>query len=529
MKATRRAAWILVALGLLAFASPAAADRVYFSTGGGIVYANLETGVAAKFEVTGASTIDAKAVAIDPAAGKIYWSAGSGGNSRIAFANLDGSGGQSLSTSGAPINYPSGIALDAAAGRVYWGNYQGPGGRLGYADTDGSGGGEISTTGVMAGNVTGIALDPAGSRLYWTNENNVPPSYAKLDNSGAASLNVTGAPIAARFLKGLAIDPNAVRIYWTSYKSSSPYEPLISSAALDESGGSNLSMPGAPGEFFDEGLAIDPTTRRVYFAESGLSGGIYYAALDGSGAHKFNLSGLPMTGARYPTLLKAPLGTEAPKLNAQIALRPRFLTCDEGTWAGNLPGSQLYRAPRTFTYQWLKDGQPVPGATKSNIGVEGAPGGDYACQVTATNAGGSTTQISRSQFVCCPVGPNATASRVALVRGGKAELKLTCPSGIEPCDGRLHLESKRPPRRKAGASVRPEKKPKFPNLPVVYGEHSFSIPGGATGVVKVKLSRRAKAQLAASKQHRLKAALAGTGVVDRTLLLKRAPKPKRRF
>ena len=195
-------------------------------------------------------------------------------------------------------------------------------------------------------------------------------------------------------------------------------------------------------ENFTEGVAIDPTARRLYWANPGffLSSGIYYAALDGSGAHKLNISGIPVAGANFPTLLKAPLGTGVPKLTAQIALRPRFLTCDEGTWAGNLPQAQVYRAPRSISYQWLKDGQPVAGATRSNIGVEGSPGGDYACQVTATNAGGSTVQTSATQFVCCPTGPRATAARLVPVKGGMAQLKLTCP------DGRRSLRRPAPPR-----------------------------------------------------------------------------------
>ena len=525
MKATRRAALILVALGLLAFASPAAADRVYFSNGSGIFYADLDTGAGAKLEVSGAATTNVHGIAIDPAAGKIYWS-GEPSGPVIGVANLDGSGGGALSTSGAPINHPYGLGLDAAAGRVYWGNYQGPGGRIAYADTDDSGGGEISTTGAMAGNVLGIALDLPDSRIYWTNENG-PLSYANLDGSGGANVNLTGASTGPGFYKGAAIDPVSRRIFWTKYKNASPYEPVVSSAALDESGGSDLETPGAPEEF-TEGVAIDPTARRLYWANPGffLSAGIYYAALDGSGAHKLNISGIPVAGANFPTLLKAPLGTGVPKLTAQIALRPRFLTCDEGTWAGNLPQAQVYRAPRSISYQWLKDGQPVAGATRSNIGVEGSPGGDYACQVTATNAGGSTTQTSATQFVCCPTGPKATAARVVPVKGGMAQLKLTCPDGVDPCAGRLHLESTRPPRR-ARSSAR--KKPKLPNLPVTYGEKSFSVPAGTTKTVKVKLSKRAKSRLRDAKGHRLKAALGGSGVESRTVLLKsKTPIPKRR-
>ena len=292
----------------------------------------------------------------------------------------------------------------------------------------------------------GIALDLPDSRIYWTNENG-PLSYANLDGSGGANVNLTGASTGPGFYKGAAIDPVSRRIFWTKYKNASPYEPVVSSAALDESGGSDLATPGAPEEF-TEGVAIDPTARRIYWANPGffLSAGIYYAALDGSGAHKLNISGIPVAGANFPTLLKAPLGTGAPKLTAQIALRPRFLTCDEGTWAGNLPQSQVYRAPRSFSYQWLKDGQPVAGATKSNIGVEGSPGGDYACQVTATNAGGSTVQTSAAAVRLLPDRPEGDRGprRPRQGRNGAAEADL--PGGRRP------LRRPAPPRIEAAAA-----------------------------------------------------------------------------
>src|SRR5262249_37896495 len=157
--------------------------------------------------------------------------------------------------------------------------------------------------------------------------------------------------------------------------------------------------------------------------------------------------------------------------------------------------------------------RPIPGATRSNIGVEGTPGGDYACQVTATNAGGSTTQTSRTQFVCCPASPKATAARVALVKGGRAQLKLTCPPGDEPCAGRIHLESTPRPRRHAHSSA--GKGPKIPNGPVIYGERSISIPGGQTQTNAMRLSRGAKSQLSRPGKHRLTAIVDGRAVEKR--------------
>ncbi|HEY1356566.1 MAG TPA: hypothetical protein VGF09_09625 [Solirubrobacterales bacterium] len=515
MRPTGTAALILAALGLLAFASPAAADRIYFGSNSRISYVNLDGSGGGNLN-TGAATVDSvRGIAIDPAAGRIYWVNGEVA-SKISWANLDGSGGGDLAVTGPAAFDPRGLAIDHAAGRLYWSNNQAAAQEaIAYSSFDASVVGFLPTTGATASEPTGVAIDPASGRLYWSNYQG-KISYANLDGSGGGDINTSGS--LGALAEGVAIDPTRHRIYWADHETAIPYFARISYANLDGSGGGD--MPTEETLDFPIGVAIDPTVDRAYWANSAAfsgTGSISYGSLEGGGGGSLNMAGaVTSPGIAYPALLKAPLGTGAPKLDAQIALRPRFLTCDEGTWAGDIPEAQFYRAPQSFSYQWTKDGQPVPGATRSNIGVEGSPGGDYACQVTATNAGGSTTQTSRTQFVCCPLGPRATAARLALVRGGKAMLKLTCPPGAEPCAGRLRLESSWPGR-------------KLRKPPVTYGERSFSVPGGVTATVKVKLSRQARSRLRTLHSHRLRAGLEGSGVDHRVVLLKLAKKkPKRR-
>jgi hypothetical protein len=520
---------LLIVVGLLAAASSASADRIYFGSNTTISYADLDGSGGGDLSTGAATVAEARGIAIDPAAGRIYWANIEPGNTTISYANLDGSGGGDLATTGAPLNTPTGVALDLAAGRIYWANNQGPASeRIAYARLDGTGGGTLSTTGATAVNPSGVAIDPAARRIYWINLSG-PVSYANLDGSGGGDISTSGASTAGRNLGGIAIDRSTRRAFWTAMPINPSFDPQVSFAALDGSGGGDLATTGATFAY-PEGVAVDAAANRVYWTNTaafGGSGSIAYAKLDGSGGGgSVSLAGATTSpGIAYPALLKAPLGTGAPKLTAQIALRPRFLTCDEGTWAGDMPEAQLYRAPHSFSYRWTKNGQPIPGATRSNIGVEGTGGGDYACQVTATNAGGSTTQTSRFQFVCCPPSPLATAARVALVKRGRALLKLTCPAGTEPCAGRIHLESLRPPRRGHASA---KKGPKIPGLPVIYGEASISIPAGETRIAGMRLSRFAKSRLARSRRHRLKARLDGRAVEPRTVLLKLAKKKRKR-
>ena len=66
------------------------------------------------------------------------------------------------------------------------------------------------------------------------------------------------------------------------------------------------------------------------------------------------------------------------------------LTGTPGTWAPDLLESYLYRAPQSTGLQWLKDGQPIAGATAPTL--KASKVGSYVCQSIGTNHAGSTVQ-----------------------------------------------------------------------------------------------------------------------------------------
>ena len=68
------------------------------------------------------------------------------------------------------------------------------------------------------------------------------------------------------------------------------------------------------------------------------------------------------------------------------------LNCSQGSWAPDLLGAFLYRAPQSLAYQWLLDGNEIGGAVSSTYTAT-APG-DYTCRVTASNHAGSASQRS---------------------------------------------------------------------------------------------------------------------------------------
>jgi hypothetical protein len=501
------AAVTLAALSLPAGAG--AADRVYFGTGSTISYVNLDGSGGGDLD-TGAATVSpVRGIALDPAAGRIYWANSSPAN-KISYANLDGSGGADLTVTGAAVNWPTGLAVDPAAGRIYWGDYQGGATeRISYASLDGSAGGQVVTSGATAGNITGIALDPAAGRIYWSNENG-PISYANLGGSGGDDINLTGASVGSRFSEGVAIDPDTQQIYWTSHLVFSPYDPLISHAALDESGGSDLATPGATLDF-PAGVAIDPEGGRAYWANTAANSGpgsISFAALDGSGGADLNMSGATNFGANLPALLKAPVGAGAPRIDPQLGVRPRSLICHSGSWTGDVPEAQLYRAPHTTSLEWLRDGRPVAAVTKEPLYVDGSPG-TYACRETATNEAGSTSQTSLTVEVCCRRSPLAQVARVALVKHRRALLRMRCPADAR-CAGVLSLRSRS--RRPGGGKA------------MTFGIAHFSVPAKGRRTVPVRLRKGALSILHRARRHRFKARLSGSGVADRTVLLKLARK-----
>ena len=273
-------------------------------------------------------------IAIDPAAGLVYWANDAG--STISFANLNGSGGGNLKTPGVEVSNPRGLAVDRAAGMIYWANKDGS--TIAFAKLDGSGGGELKTTGAEVNGAEGVAVDSAAGLIYWANTLG-GISFANLNGSGGGNLKTTGAEVNGP--EGVAVDAAAGLIYWANATSNK-----ISFAHLDGSGGGNLATPGAT-----------------------------------------------VNGPHFPALLQAPSGAGVPVVSGG-AIVSATLSCSQGVWAPDLVSEFDYLAPQSFAFAWSENGTPLAGATSSSI-TASSPG-SYACQVTASNQAGSAAQSSAS-------------------------------------------------------------------------------------------------------------------------------------
>ena len=402
MNTRRRSRWIVSLPIIAAFllppclaASAQAGDRVYWANQFAperFSFANLDGTPGGNLSTAGASIGEPRGLAMDVAAGRVYWTKRGTGlaDGRISFANLDGSGGGGdLNTSGATVNLPNAAAVYPAAGKIYWANEGGD--KISYANLDNTGGGDLAVTGATVSVPIGPMVDPGSGRIYWANANPTNLiSFANLDGSGGANLNTAGATVANPH--GLAIDPVAGRIYWANVNA-----PVISYANLNGSGGGNLNTAGATVNV-PVGVAIDPSARRIYWANQ-VGNRISFANLDGGGGGDLSTPGATLNGSRSPVLLQVPSPAGAPQI-AGAAKAGSVLSCSQGSWAPDLLGSWLYRAPSSLAYSWTRNGANIPGASAAT--QTAARAGDYRCTVTASNVAGTSSQTSVAHSVPAP-------------------------------------------------------------------------------------------------------------------------------
>jgi hypothetical protein len=145
----------------------------------------------------------------------------------------------------------------------------------------------------------------------------------------------------------------------------------------------------------------------------------------------------------------------------------------------------------------------TPSSGSTFAGWSGACAGTGACKLTMSQARSVTATFEKAPTPPPPAG-TAVVAHSAKVKGGKAQLKLTC-KGEGACKGSLKLTAK----IKSGGKTK--------NLTI--GKASFSLDAGASKTLKVKLSGPAKQALAKGP---LKAKVKGTGVTSSTVKLKLA-------
>ena len=159
---------------------------------------NLEEGKIWRANLDGSSPealvttglVNPQSIALDVTGGKMYWTdSGTGGpngleDDKIQRANLDGSNVETLLTFQNQLRVPRGIALDVAAGKIYWTDIVRD--RIRRANLDGTGPEDLILTRTFAGqSLAGSATTPRDIALDLTSD---PPKMYWAD-AGTANVN----------------------------------------------------------------------------------------------------------------------------------------------------------------------------------------------------------------------------------------------------------------------------------------------------------------------------------------------------
>lgn len=413
----------LALMALLALAPGArGAELLYWSNSdtAAVSVANLDGSGGGFVNTAGIEIDNPEGMAYDPVTNRLFLSneeGGPGNEGQINFINLDGSGAGVFTAPGAPVGGPTGITIDPVARTVYWVN-RGSMDSLAWAKLDGSTGGVLSTEGAT-GFPDQIAIDPNGGRIYWFGFGANEASFARTDGSGGGDLSITGTS-PPDFVAGVAVDTVGGRLYWSDTS-----DNRISSIRLTGGGGANLNLAGAP-TAFSNGLAIDPTARRIYwpnFAGFGVGTEAFgFAALSGGGG-AIDVSADFVEGPRSPVIIKSPTGVAAPAIAQGAGARRSELSCSNGAWAPDFPGSFFYQGPTRFAHQWTLNGAPVAGATAPRFNATSP--GRYACVVTASNHAGSGAQTSTAIDLKAASFRLTARKKVTVAADGVAKLKVS--------------------------------------------------------------------------------------------------------
>jgi hypothetical protein len=410
--ATGSALIALAFVALFAFTARAQATELIFwdnysANPDSVAFSDITGSGGGALNLTGGELESPEGMAYDTVTNRLFVGSAVGPKGEILAINVDGSGAAPFGAPGAVIEEPEGVAVDPVSRTLYWVNTEGAG-SIGWAKLDGSAGGVLNTSGATVSSPYKIALDVVNGRVYWANTTPNPDtiSFANVNNTGGANLDLSGAP-APVSITGLSVDPAGGRIYWLDESAGK-----VGFASLGGGSGGEVNLTGSVfnGPY---GLAFDPSIGRLYWGNYNngevRAGAIGFAAISGGGS-TISPTTAPVNGPQDPVIIKDPSGTGAPAITRSSTDRAA-LSCSTGSWGADFPGGFVYQSPRSFAYQWSKNGAAIGGATAPTFTATSP--GSYTCAVTATNQAGTATQGSGAI--------NVKAAKVKLTTKKKAK------------------------------------------------------------------------------------------------------------
>jgi len=244
---------ILLALMLAVRVAPAA--PVYFSDKDANRIYRVVPGQPAELLLNNANGLaDPRGVALDIAAGKMYWA--ENGSRRIRRANLDGSGAEDLITTG--LLGPSDIELDLEHGHLYWADRDRN--EIARSNLDGSGV-TVVRSGAGVFQPYFLTLDVPAGNVYWTDFDSGSIHVARLDGSGPVQDVVVGLARARDVV--IDPDPNGGYVYWADRDAHKIQRQRLASTLLPED-----LFTAEDGLVRPHGLALDRAEGMLYWTDT---------------------------------------------------------------------------------------------------------------------------------------------------------------------------------------------------------------------------------------------------------------------
>lgn len=196
-------------------------------------------------------------VAVDPIAGKIYWT----DIGTIFRSDLDG---KNVEETVVGLDFPSAIVVDSVAEKLYWTEWKT--GKIHRSNLDGTHIEEVFTTGVKR--ILGIAIDMDRQKIYWT-DYKFPPKIQRANLDGTDIEMVITTELSPM---GIALDTSEQKIYWTN--------PEAGKVQRSNFNGSNIEDLVIDGLCWSSGIDLDTDGGKMYWADG--CAGVHRSNLDGT-------------------------------------------------------------------------------------------------------------------------------------------------------------------------------------------------------------------------------------------------------
>ena len=216
--------------------------------------------------------------------------------------------------------------------------------------------------------------------------------------------------------------PDGAKIAFSSERDSGNEEVYV----MDVNGDNPTRLTTTAANVKDENPAFSPDGTRIAFHRCADASATFcnvansrIVVMDADGTDQVEITAatahsvIPSWGHAVPP----PANSVAPSIPAS-AVEGQALTCDPGTWSES-PG---------FTFEWLRDGTPIAGATGATYTITAADvGRQISCRVTATSLTGLTGQGTSNSVVPVPA-PDTSPPDTTITEGPSGTIADDTPT-----------------------------------------------------------------------------------------------------